>query len=120
MSDGKYDSSIHPVGDVVVDQDTKESLLDSSSDSEPDSSVDLDLEDETYVPEVLCRKTQKERKAHGKRGNNESSMVDREDIIINDYEHFNDKYQFALDLKDKDLQPSKIIVKYIGISNCIL
>ena len=117
LSQCKPDSSNHPMGDVVGDHNTNKSLFNSDSDFDSDSSVDSELEDETYVPEVACRKTRMKRRTHGKRGNNESSIVDKEDILIDDEEHFNDKYQFATDLKTKDSDPGELILKYIPLSN---
>ena len=92
----------------------EQSLFDSDEAlSEEDSisshiSIDSELEDETYVPEVLCRKKRKKRqKAWGKRGNNQSALVDKDDIFAEEYESLNDRYQFAIDLKKKDHQPGK-------------
>ena len=86
--------------------DSDESDSDHSSFSS-DQSVDSEVEDETYVPEVFCKTGRKRRKAWGKRGNNESHLVDQEDIFVEEYESLNDKYQFAIDLKKKDHQPGK-------------
>jgi hypothetical protein len=101
-------------GYVEKKRESRESLFDSdesdsSHSSFSDQSDDSEIGDETYVPEVYSNKRRKRRKAWGKRGNNESNVVDQEDIFAEDYESLNDKYQFAIDLKKKDFQPGKEI-----------
>jgi len=86
---------------------------DSDHSNRSNQSVDSELEDETYVPEVFCKKRRKRRKAWGKRGNNESNLAHQEDIFAEEYESLNDKYQFAIDLKTKDHQPGKEVSSYV-------
>ena len=94
--------------------DSDESDSDHSS-SSSNQSVDSEVEDETFVPEVFCKKRRKTRKAWGKRGNNESNLVDQEDIFAEEYESLNEKYQFAIDLKKKDHQPGKKVSSYVSL-----
>ncbi len=75
-----------------------------------DSNTDSEAEDETYVPEVLIRNKGKRKKPHGKRGSNESAIAEQDDVFAEEYECLHDKYQFAIDLKQKDNYPGEIII----------
>ena len=78
------------------------------SDSDSDLSVDSEVDDETYVPEIISRRGKsRKRRTHCKRGNNEESLADKEDVFSEEYECLNEKFQFAIDLKNKDIRPGK-------------
>ena len=88
--------------------DTELSEILSDSDSDSDVSIDSEAEDETYVPEIISRRGKsRNRRTHCKRGNNEESLADKDDVFAEEYECLNEKYQFAIDLKNKDLHPGK-------------
>ena len=78
------------------------------SDSDSDLSVDSEVDDETYVPEIISRRGKsRKRRTHSKRGNNEESLADKDDVFSEEYECLNEKFQFAIDLKNKDIRPGK-------------
>jgi len=52
------------------------------------------------------------RRTHCKWGNNEESPADKEDAFSEEYECLNSKFQFAIDLKNKDILPGKQSFKY--------
>ena len=92
---------------------------DSSSDSDYEweiesdvESVDSEIEDATYIPEVFTTKRRRKRQPKGKRGNNESTLADRDEIFAEEIDGFNDKYQFAIDLKNKDKSPGKFCLSF--------
>ena len=104
------------VSEPLFDSDSSDSELDYDSDSSG-VSVDSELEDETYVPEVISRRKRGKRKRKGRRGNNESTFADRDEIFADEVDGYNEKYQFAIDLKGKDKSPGKrtiiLIINYI-------
>ena len=88
------------------------------SDSDSDVSIDSEVDDETYEPEVISQRGKsRTRQMHFKRGNNEEALADKEEVFSEEYDCLNSKFQFAIDLKNKDVQPGKQSFKYsINIS----
>ena len=83
------------------------------SDSDSDLSIDSEVDDETYVPEVISQRGKSgRRRMHFKRGNNEEALADKEDVFSEEYDCLNSKFQFAIDLKNKDVRPGKQSFKY--------
>lgn len=90
----------------ICSDSSLQQCLSSSSDE-----VDSEIDDETYVPEVLSRKRgRKIKKIHTRRGNNESTLVEKEDIFADEYELETERYQFAFDLKYKDPDAGKYLM----------
>ena len=78
-----------------------------ASDIDSESSTDSEAKDENYIPEeVSSRKRKgKKRKTDMKRGQSQSTLTDGDDLFAEEYEFLTERYQFALDLKEKDHGP---------------
>lgn len=98
--------------------DTELSQVLSDLDSDSDVSIDSEVDDETYVPEVnLGHGKSRRRRNHFKRGKNEEALADKEDVFSEEYDSLKSKFQFAIDLKNKDIRPGKDSFEYsINIS----
>ncbi len=83
------------VSEPLFDLDSSESELEYYDSESSGVSVDSELEDKTYVPEVISRRKRGKRKTKGKRGNNESTFADRDEIFADEVDGYNEKYQFA-------------------------
>ena len=84
------------ISNVVPSNKSDSELSQVISDSDSDLSVDSEVDDETYVPEIFSRRGKsRKRRTHTKRGNNEESLADKDDVFSEEYECLNERFQFA-------------------------
>ena len=88
-------SSTNTYKDWLLEQND---LIDSDDDDSDDDS------DELFILEELLPKGRRRKKriAKGRRGNYDSIKGSRDDVFLDDHVNYQDKFQFAFDIKRKD------------------